>query len=68
MITRARVRDQQASRAFAAELLAPADYIRSRVSNEVMSAYRAHEIAEELDASMTVVKYQARNNYIEFIG
>lgn len=68
MITRARVRDQQASRAFAAELLAPADYIRRRVSNEVMSSYRAYEIAQELDASATVVKYQARNNYIDVIG
>lgn len=68
MITRARVRDQQASRAFAAELLAPADYIRGRVSNEVMSSYRAHDIAQELDASITVVKYQARNNHIDVTG
>ncbi len=68
LVTRARVRDQQASRAFAAELLAPADYIRSRVTNESMSNYLAAEIAEELDTSFSVVRNQASNNRIALVA
>lgn len=63
LITGARTRDQQASRAFAAEMLAPSAYLRSRSSNG-LSSYRVAEIAEELDVSPAVVRYQAQNNHI----
>ncbi len=68
LVTRARVRDQQASRTFAAELLAPARYIKSRVKNNLLSPYHAATIAEELDVSQTVVLWQAKNNGIVVVG
>jgi hypothetical protein len=66
LITRARTRDQQASRAFAAEMLAPIGYIRRKIggSNLPVSSYRIEEIADELNISPQVVHYQARNNRI----
>jgi hypothetical protein len=62
LVTGARTRDQQASRAFAAELLAPISYIRSRTGGEAISTYRIDEIADELNVSPAVVCYQAQNN------
>jgi hypothetical protein len=66
LITRARTRDQQASRAFAGEMLAPIGYIRKRVGGGHLpvSSYRIEEIADELNISPLVVQYQARNNRI----
>lgn len=64
LITGARTKDQQASRAFAAELLAPIGYIRSRAGGHALSMYRVDEIADDLKVSPTVVKYQAQNNRI----
>ena len=68
LVTRARVRDQQASRTFAAEMLAPARYIRSRVKNNLLSPYHAGIIAEELSVSQSVVLWQATNNKIAVVG
>lgn len=68
LITKARVPDQQASRAFAAELLAPIQYIRSRTSNNLLSPFRAAEIADELSVSQAVVTWQANNNSINIVG
>jgi hypothetical protein len=61
-VTGARTRNQQASRAFAAELLAPISYIQSRTGGRTISTYRIDEIAEELHVSPAVVRYQAQNN------
>jgi hypothetical protein len=62
LVTRARTREQQASRAFAAEILAPIGYIRKRAGGSgVLSSYRADEIANELKVSPWVVQYQAKN-------
>jgi hypothetical protein len=62
LVTGARTRDQQASRAFAAELLAPISYIQSRTGGRTISVYRIDEIADELAVSPAVVRYQAQNN------
>jgi hypothetical protein len=62
LVTNAKTRDQQASRAFAAEMLAPSAYIRSRVGRGPVSSYRLDQIAEELDVSPAVVRYQASND------
>jgi hypothetical protein len=62
LVTRARTRDQQASRAFAAELLAPIAYIRTRTGGNTISSYRVDEIADELEISPAVVRFQAQNN------
>lgn len=65
LVTRARVRDQQASRAFAAELLAPAAFLRDRAGQGSLSTDR---IAEELDVSPLVIERQARNNGLSLSG
>lgn len=67
LLTAARTRDQQASRAFAAELLAPISYIRSRSGASYVSTYRLDEIAQELQVSSAVVRYQAQNNKMHVV-
>ncbi|HEY6467086.1 MAG TPA: hypothetical protein VIY69_13895 [Candidatus Acidoferrales bacterium] len=68
LITRARTRDQQASRAFAAEMLAPIGYIRKRLgSGSPVSSYRIDGVATELNVSPQVVEFQARNNRIAVV-
>jgi hypothetical protein len=62
LVTGAITRDQQASRAFAAEIMAPIGYVRARARNGILSNYRVQEIAEELNAPVGAVKYQAINN------
>jgi hypothetical protein len=68
LVTRARVPDQQASRIFAAELLAPIAYIRSKTNNNVLSHYGAAEISETLNVSSAVVAWQAKHNRINVVG
>jgi hypothetical protein len=68
LVTNARTRDQQASRAFAAELLAPIKYIRGRIGGgNSVSSFRITDIAEELNVSSAVVKWQAQNNRIHIL-
>jgi hypothetical protein len=67
LITGARTRDQQMSRAFAAELLAPIDYIRRHAGGPVISMYRIEEIASKLGVSPAVVRWQARDNNINVV-
>lgn len=67
LVTSARTRDQQASRAFAAELLAPIEFIKSRSGARYVSTYRLDEIAQELQVSSAVVRYQAQNNKMHVI-
>jgi hypothetical protein len=65
LVTRARTREQQASRAFAAEMLAPIGYIRRRGGGQgALSSSRVEELARELQVSTQVVMYQAQNNRI----
>jgi hypothetical protein len=61
LMTDARTRDQQASRAFAAEILAPSNYIRSKGSNGVISLGRFRELVHDLRVSPAVVENQAKN-------
>jgi hypothetical protein len=67
LITSTRTRKQQASRAFAAEILAPFDYIRTRAGGSAISMFRVEEIATELEASPAVVRWQAQNNNLEVV-
>jgi hypothetical protein len=62
LVTPAVERDQQAGRAFAAELLAPIRYIRQRAGQHALSYYLVEDIAEDLKVDSAVVAYQARNN------
>ena len=64
LVTGAKTRDQQASRAFAAEMLAPHAYIKARAGGRTLRSRRVDEIADELGTSSAVVRYQASNNHI----
>lgn len=63
LVTSGRTRDQQASRAFAAELLAPAKYLKKRLGNRgEVSPFTLDKISEEMGIAPTVVHYQAKNH------
>jgi hypothetical protein len=63
LVTTARTRDQQASRAFAAELLAPAKYLKKRLGDRSeVSSFALDKISEEMGIASTVVRYQAKNH------
>jgi hypothetical protein len=67
LITSARTRKQQASRAFAAEMLAPFEYIRTRAGGAAISMFRVEEIADELEVSPAVVRWQAHDNNLHVV-
>jgi hypothetical protein len=64
LVTTARTRDQQASRAFAAELLAPAKYLSKRLGDRSsgVSPFTLDKLSEEMGIASAVVHYQARNH------
>ncbi len=55
-------RDQQASRAFAAEILVPFEYVKAKAKNGRVSRELVSQIAHDTRASAEVVKWQAINN------
>jgi hypothetical protein len=63
LVTAARTRDQQASRAFAAELLAPAKFLTKKLGDRAeVSSFVLDKISEEMGIASSVVRYQAKNN------
>jgi hypothetical protein len=67
LVTTARTRDQRASRAFAAEILAPANYLKKRLGKRSdVSPFELDQIAEEIGVASTVVRFQAQNNGYHF--
>jgi hypothetical protein len=63
LVTSARTRDQQASRAFAAELLVPEKYLNKRLGKrDDISSFDLDRISEEMAVAPSVVRYQARNH------
>lgn len=63
LVTSARTRDQQASRAFAAELLAPAKFLRKKLGERgEVSPFVLDKLSEEMGIASSVVHYQAQNN------
>src|SRR5882724_8556635 len=68
LLTSAVTRDQQANRAFAAELTAPKALIRSRAKNNQLSMAGVFDLAAELQIGADVVKKQALNNGIRVLG
>jgi hypothetical protein len=63
LVTTARTRDQQASRAFAAEILVPEKYLHKRLGDRrEVSSFDLDKISEEIGVAPTVVHYQARNH------
>lgn len=68
LLTTASTHRQQASRAFAAELLCPADYLRHAAGNRGLTTDQFLDIVEALDCPTTVVEHQARNHNIPIRG
>ena len=63
LVTAAKTRDQQASRAFAAELLAPAKFLRKKLGDRgEVSPFALDRLSEEMGISPNVVYYRAQNN------
>ena len=63
LVTTARTRDQQASRAFAAELLAPAKFLKKTLGERSeVSPFTLDRISEEMGIAPTIVHYQAKNH------
>lgn len=68
LLTTATTYQQKASRAFAAELLCPADYLRHKAGGRGLTSDNISDIAEILDCQATVVEHQARNHRIPVRG
>jgi hypothetical protein len=64
-LTSAVTRDQQASRAFAAELTAPYALLRARSKNSKLSQDQVFDLATELQIGTDVVSKQALNNGLQ---
>ncbi len=67
LITSAVTRDQQASRAFAAELLAPQSYIRSQATSGRLSSEQIAEIATKANVAPEVIRLQAANSGLQVV-
>lgn len=66
LVTKAYTWQQAASRAFAAELLAPAEALRSELSGGV-SQDRVQAIASQFAVSTKVIEHQLRNHHIGWV-
>ena len=64
LLTAAVTRDQQANRAFAAELTAPRALIRARASKQSLTMSAVFDLAAELQIGADVIQKQALNNGI----
>lgn len=62
LLTQAVTRAQQASRAFAAEMMAPIDLIRTRVRDRILYQSEIRNLSEELYIGADVIAKQAVNN------
>jgi hypothetical protein len=63
LVTTARTRQQSASRAFAAELLAPAAYLKKRLGRDRdVSPFTLDKVSTEIGVASTIVRLQAKNN------
>lgn len=65
LLTHAVTRDQQASRAFAAEMTAPFAYLRSQAKGSRISQDRLFEIAASLNIEPGVARKHAENNGLQ---
>jgi hypothetical protein len=64
LVTTARSQTQSRNRSFAAEFLAPADELRSRVQREVVAEEEVDELAEAFHVSSFVIRHQLENHRI----
>jgi hypothetical protein len=66
LVTRAYTWDQRASRAFAAELLAPAEALRAQLGS-VVSADDVDHLARQFDVRPSLVEHQIRNHRLAWL-
>jgi hypothetical protein len=66
-ITDAVTRDQQASRAFAAELLIPQAFLRDLADANKLRWEQVHEIAESAVVTPELIKHQAENSGLQLV-
>ena len=64
LVTKAYTWDQRASRAFAAELLAPAEALRAEVDDDGVPHYKVEELAKKFQVSSWVIERQLKNHRI----
>lgn len=63
LVTTSKTRQQQASRAFGAELLAPASYLEKRLGKEKdVSTFMLDKVSTEIGVASTIVRLQAQNH------
>lgn len=63
LVTTSKTRQQRASRAFGAEMLAPADYLIKRLGREKdVSSFTLDKISTDIGVASTIVRFQAQNN------
>jgi hypothetical protein len=68
LMTNAVTRDQQASRAFAAETLVPIAYIRSQAKGSKLAQHLMYDIACNASVEVDVVRKQALNNGLQIVS
>jgi hypothetical protein len=69
LVTTATTYRQQASRAFAAEMICPAEYLSAEVRDEAgLTTDQIADIAEKFDCPFNVVRHQAENHGIALRG
>lgn len=64
LVTSSHTWDQRASRAFAAELLAPADALRDRIRSDSVSAREVAQYAEEFIVDPVLIERQLENHAV----
>lgn len=64
LVSSAKTWPQQASRAFAAELLAPAAWLREHAGRQGLSESQIQIMAQERHCAAQIIREQARNHYI----
>ncbi len=64
LVTESHTWDQRASRAFAAELLAPANALSKRIDSPVVTSSEVQGLAEEFSVSSKVITHQIENHRI----
>jgi hypothetical protein len=67
-VTTANTRAQQASRAFGAELMAPAAFLREWAGNEVLTPDDVEDLGRELKCSSWIIQHQIENHHIGMRG
>jgi hypothetical protein len=67
LLTKERTTRQKLNRAFAAELLAPASELRTRVTGSEISQEEIQELAEEYEVSSYVIENQIKNHSLAAI-